>query len=224
MWERVKNMDEIWNKIHKSREWGEYPSEYVIRFVARNYYNRQRNKVKILDFGCGGGNHTWYLAREGFDTYAFDGSEYAVDNARRKLEKENLNAHFSVYDGIKIEYDSDFFDAVIDNVCVYANTIDNIKKMYGNIYRVLKKNGKILTVCFGKKTFGYGLGKEIEEDTYSIIKEGPLHDRGISHFFDEISISEIVRKEGFSNIIIDKIIYTDLGHPVEQIVLQAEKL
>ncbi len=40
------------------------------------------------------GAHTWYLAREGFDVYAFDGSKSAVAKAAQRLEKEHLKAHF----------------------------------------------------------------------------------------------------------------------------------
>lgn len=67
----MKSFSEEWEKIHSTQEWGRYPSETVIRFIARNYYKTEREKIKILDFGCGAGAHTWYLAREGFDVYAF---------------------------------------------------------------------------------------------------------------------------------------------------------
>lgn len=66
----MKSFSEEWEKIHSTQEWGRYPSETVIRFIARNYYKTEREKIKILDFGCGAGAHTWYLAREGFDVYA----------------------------------------------------------------------------------------------------------------------------------------------------------
>ncbi len=46
-----KSMSDEWEKVHHDREWGKYPSEPVIRFVARNYYKLDRNHVKILDFG-----------------------------------------------------------------------------------------------------------------------------------------------------------------------------
>ena len=85
----MKSFDETWEKIHAAQEWGKYPSEPVIRFVARNYYNGDRKAVKILDFGCGGGSHTWYLAREGFDTYGFDGSKSAVNKVEARLKKKN---------------------------------------------------------------------------------------------------------------------------------------
>ena len=51
----MKSFDDIWETIHATEEWGKYPSEPVIRFVARNYYNKDRRCITMLDFGCGGG-------------------------------------------------------------------------------------------------------------------------------------------------------------------------
>ena len=47
----MKSFDETWEEIHSTQEWGKYPSEPVIRFVARNYYKVDRKATKILDFG-----------------------------------------------------------------------------------------------------------------------------------------------------------------------------
>jgi len=219
-------VDKIWDEIHSSREWGAYPSEHVIRFFARNYYSdvRSGDIIKVLDFGCGGGAHTWYLAREGFKTYAFDGSKSAVKNAKKKLSSEGLNAEFKVGDGLNIEYDEDFFDAILDNVCIYANPIEDIKKMYKRIYSFLKWGGKLLTVCFSDNTYGFGRGTRLEDGTFSDIDEGPLKDRGICHFYNEDEILGILVEIGFKNVLIDKILYTDRGgYKVEQLVVQAEK-
>ena len=51
----MKSFSEEWEKIHSTQEWGRYPSETVIRFIARNYYKTEREKIKILDLGCGAG-------------------------------------------------------------------------------------------------------------------------------------------------------------------------
>ena len=117
-----KAIDTIWERIHETYSFGEYPTEHVIRFVARNYYNeRNRKNIKILDFGCGAGAHTWYLAREGFNTYAFDGSPSAVEKTKARLQQNGLEASLSVQDAVSIDYSENFFDAVIDNVCIYSN-------------------------------------------------------------------------------------------------------
>ena len=57
--EDEKSFDEYWEEVNSKTEWGQYPTEHVIRFIARNYYNRERMNTRILDFGCGGGAHTW---------------------------------------------------------------------------------------------------------------------------------------------------------------------
>ena len=82
-----KSFNQEWETVHSTQEWGMYPTEHVIRLVARNYYKTlERSKVKMLDFGCGTGAHTWYLAREGFDAYAFDGSESTIKRAKERFE------------------------------------------------------------------------------------------------------------------------------------------
>ncbi|SEQ17012.1 hypothetical protein SAMN02910369_01313 [Lachnospiraceae bacterium NE2001] len=139
------------------------------------------------------------------------------------MENENLKAHYFVGDGLDVALENNFFDSVLDNVCIYANHIEEIKKMYKRVYDFLKVGGKLITVCFGKETLGYGSGKEIEKDTFTDITYGMLKDRGIAHFFDEESIKQILIESGFKNIIIDRILYTDRGMKVEQYVAQADK-
>ena len=215
----MKSFDETWEEIHASQEWGKYPSEPVIRFVARNFYNKDRKSVKILDFGCGGGSHTWYLAKEKFDTYAFDGSKSAVKKVKNRLDQENLHADLRVSDALELDYETAFFDCVIDNATIYANYYQNIV----NMYEILKTGGKLFSVAFASGTTGYGTGKEIEKNTFADITEGSLAGRGISHFYEENELKSMVADIGFKNIVIDTLRFTDQGSVVEQFLLQAVK-
>ena len=219
----MKSFDETWEKIHAAQEWGKYPSEPLIRFVARNYYNGDRKAVKILDFGCGGGSHTWYLAREGFDTYGFDGSKSAVNKVEARLKEEKLQADLRVRDALELDYEDDFFDCVIDNATVYANRKENILKMYQQIYRMLKKGGKLFSVSFTTGTMGFGTGTKLEKNTFCDIIEGGLAGRGISHFYDENELINLLKETGFQNIVADTLRFTDRGNVVEQFLVQAEK-
>jgi len=220
---KMKSFSDEWEKIHSTRGWGQYPSEPIIRFVARNFYNKNRSEIKILDFGCGQGAHTWYLAREGFDTFAFDGSHSAVEKAKKYLEAENLKADFRVMDGVNLEYPNSFFDAVIDNVTICHNQIDNIQLMYKNVFRVLKKGGKLFTSSFSTDTSGYGSGKEIEKGTFFNVEYGPLKDKGNVHFWTQNDFFDIVKYAGFKNIKIDKNNYSDTGNVIDLLILTAEK-
>ena len=218
-----KSFNQEWEVIHSKQEWGMYPTEHVIRFVARNYYNTNRENTKVLDFGCGTGAHAWYLAREGFDTYGFDGSQNAIHRAEHRFRHEGLSAHFQVADALDINYPDDFFDAVIDNVCILGNLVDNINKMYENVYRMLKPGGKLLSTCFGKKTDGYGTGDALEKDTYVNITEGAMSGRGTIHFFDQSELKELLEKVGFIDIQMDTVLYTDRGVQIEQYITVAQK-
>lgn len=217
-----QSFDTIWETIHKNQEWGKYPSEPVIRYVARNYYNKIRKQIKILDFCCGAGSHTWYLAREGFDVYAFDGSKSAVNKVKDRLEKEGLKADLRVRDALELDYEDNFFDCVIDNVAIYANKFENITKMYEKIYDMTKQGGGIFTSVFSKHTTGYGMGEQIEKDTFINISCGVLKGRGIVHFYDESEISALLDKIGFCDIKTDLMHYTDNGNVVEQIFASAK--
>lgn len=219
----MKSFDDIWEKIHATQEWGKYPSEPVIRFVARNYYAKDRKAVRILDFGCGAGSHTWYLAKEGFDTYAFDGSESAMKKVRDRLEEEGLAAHLMVRDALELDYPKDYFDCVIDNAAIYANRYEHIVRMYQNVYEILKPGGMCFSISFSTETTGYGSGKELEKQTFCDLEEGCLKGRGVSHFYKKDDLSGLLLEVGFQHVIIDTMKYTDRGELVAQFLVQAEK-
>ena len=219
----MKTFDKTWETIHATQEWGKYPSEPVIRFVARNFYSRDRESTRILDFCCGAGSNTWYLAREGFNTYAFDGSPSAVQKTMNQLKRENLKADLRVRDALELDYEESFFDCVIDNVSIYANRFTNIIKMYEQIYKMLKNGGSIFSTVFSKNTTGYGMGEEIEKDTFTDIPCGSLAGRGTAHFFSVEEITDLFKKIGFHDIQTDLLNFTDRGSIVEQILVQAKK-
>lgn len=216
-------MDMIWEKIHATQEWGQYPAEHVIRFVARNYYKTDRKNVRILDFGMGGGAHTWYLAREGFDAYGFDGAPTAVKKVEERLKQQGFSAHLKCCDGVQTGYENAFFDAVIDNVCVDANSIADIECMYAEIFRILKTGGKLLTVCFDKKTTGYGTGTLVEPDTYTDMTEGIFVKSGLHHFFGREDLNALLLKTGFRNLRQESLVYTDRGSVISELITIAEK-
>lgn len=202
---------------------GVYPAEHIIRFIARNYYSKERSQIKILDFGCGVGAHTWYLSREGFDTYAFDISQTAIEKLQSRFEREMLKAHILSADGMNMPYENEFFDAIIDNVSIQSNRISDIKVMYSSVYSKLKTGGKFITVVFGKETTGYGTGKEIEAGTYEGITKGCLQGVGCRHFFEKSELKEILEMIGFKNIELEFITYSDRGNIVNQLMAVGEK-
>lgn len=209
----MKSFDNIWEKVHSREDWGQYPSEDVVRFIARNYYKCDRKNIKILDFGCGAGSNTWYMAREGFDVYGFDGSASAIQKCESRLVSENLTASLKVADALEAGYEDNYFDCVIDSAVIYANTPEAINKMYYNIYHMLKPGGKLFaTGLFTIRMLGNEKRIDIGIRTYRDFEEGIFKDRGIVHLYDSPDeIKAMLSEFGFYDICVDKAMRTDSG-------------
>lgn len=220
------NAIESWKQIHESRDWGEWPSIDVVRFISRRFPGNQNQEYKILDFGCGTGANTWFMARKGFECYAFDCSESAIKKAEKKIagEKVNGTVHFSVADGAALKYADEFFDCVVDGACIYCNTIDRIMHIYEDVYRMMKPGAYLYSTMFSIGTTGYQTGTEIEKNTFSNLTEGPMAGQGTIHFYESSEeIKEILETVGFSNIEIDTTKYTDCGNVIEYYMVSCVK-
>ncbi len=187
--------DEGWNKVFTDNEWGKYPPEELVRFVARNYYNvNDRAKIKFLELGSGTGANIVYLAKEGFDATGIDGSKVGVDRTKKRLATENLSARLFIGDVVSLPFDDQSFDCVIDNECIYANSFAESKKIISETCRVLRKGGKFYSKTFMTGTYGDGNGEKFgnEKNTYSRIREGALRkDYGLIRFTDKDEIQEL---------------------------------
>ncbi len=139
--------DKKWEEVHAEREWGRYPKEELVRWVASNYYNvEDRSALRFLDLGCGGGASTWFLAREGFTVTALDGSQNAMKRLGEKPYMRLLQATGVVADAIRLPFKDNSFDAVIDIVCVAHNDKYDIDSIVKEITRVLKPGGRVFSV------------------------------------------------------------------------------
>jgi N,N'-diacetyllegionaminate synthase len=197
--------DSNWEKIYSSKEWGKYPPEELIRFIARNFYNKKiRSNVNVLDLGCGTGVGSWFIAREGFSSYGIDGSETAIKIAKQRFEEENLLGNFKVGDLINLDYPHNFFDAVIDLAALQHNKIEDIKLILNKVYSTIKPGGKLFSLMLSKSSkFNH---KELD---------------GYTHFFEENEIKELF--SGFNNLIIETSERSDGGNTISHFVVSAEK-
>jgi SAM-dependent methyltransferase len=143
----IESWDATWEKVHQTQEWGKYPPEELIRFIATNFHKApDRKAVRILDLGCGSGACIWYLAREGFTVYGIDGSKTAIQKAEQRLREENLRGEFRVSDIIRLPYPPSFFDCAIDVCSIQHNRFSMAKRIVKEVYRVLKPKGRFFSM------------------------------------------------------------------------------
>lgn len=191
----------IWEEVHQSREWGKYPPEYVIRFLARNFYGApKRDHIRLLDLGCGAGACTWYFAREGFAVSGIDGSKTAIKKANYRLNAEGLSAELQVGDFTNLPWPNGHFDAVVDNLTLCCNRSEHCRQVVSEVDRVLKPGGRLLSAAFSDRTWGYGLGRSIEPGGFSDVTEGPLRGLGFVLFMGRSQLDELYSPLGVPTI------------------------
>ncbi len=195
--------DPIWEEVFIQQEWGKYPGESLIRFIARNYYKLNRPDVKILEIGCGAGANIWYMSREGFDVYGIDGSETAIGKASQLLVDENLSAKLTVGDIIQLPYADGFFDAVVDVECICCNSINDSKKILSEVTRILKPSGQFYSRTFSEKMYVGKQNFRISALEYNNISDGPLAGKGFVRLMDNESI-DILYGSQFKILSIDR--------------------
>ena len=178
--------DPAWEDVFSTRDWGRYPPEELIRFVARHFFKAtDRTRIKILEIGCGAGANIWFLAREGFQTFGIDGSPTAVAKANKYLKGENLPARLLVGDAARLGalYLPGSFDAVIDVCCLQHNRAEEVRAILNQARIALKPGGRMFSMMCAAGTWGDGLGRAVEPGSYVDVSEGPYAGKGLVHFF-----------------------------------------
>lgn len=187
--------DSTWENVFRSRHWGKYPSEELIRFVARNFYqSADRSSVKLLEIGCGPGGNCWFFAREGFQTFGVDGSPSAISQAKNRLDQECplWRGELKIGDFTSLDWPSESMDAFVDNEAVYCNSYEASKLAYKEAARVLlKKGGRFFVRAFAVGSYGYGTGESVGHNAF-ICSEGPLLGLGYARFTDREELTDIL--------------------------------
>lgn len=101
-----------------------------------------RSGMTLLDAGCGTGNFSLKLARQGCHVLGVDISPDMLSIARHKAEQEQLSIEFLEMD----LYDLHFADHSFDGVFTMAawEFIKDEERAFAEMYRVLKPGGKLL--------------------------------------------------------------------------------
>jgi SAM-dependent methyltransferase len=221
---RDSTWDPVWEEIFKRREWGRYPPEHIVRFVALNFGRAtNRGSVHLLEIGCGPGANVWFMAHEGFAVSGIDGSATAIQKANQRLAGEGLSADLRVGDFAELPWPDSCFDGVVENASLYTNPWSNIRQALHEVHRVLKPESLLLSTFFTDKTWGYGQGDMIETDGFINLREGPLAGAGFCLFLKRARVADLFGD--FAEINVERVSHTLDGeqHLIEQFVITCRK-
>lgn len=105
---------------------------------------------EVLDYGCGNGVHSVFLAKQGAKMVGIDLSEPLLRIAKERAKKEGVGgrAEFLLMDCEELKFPNNSFDVIFDGGTF--SSLD-VKKAYPELARVLKPTGFLV----GIETFGH---------------------------------------------------------------------
>jgi SAM-dependent methyltransferase len=106
---------------------------------------------RVLDVGCGSGEHVLMAARTGCDAVGIDISSTAIRLAAAKAEERRIPARFVVGDARRLDSLSEQFDVALD--CGLFHVFDDEDRLpfVESLARVVRPGGRYFMLCFSEE-------------------------------------------------------------------------
>ncbi len=157
-------------KKYGTQNWIDKPTifiEQVVQFFPRS--------GRVLELAAGQGQDARYLAKLGFRVLCTDQSDYGLQEAKRKAERENLSIAFQKIDLSKpLPFASNEFDVVYSHLGLHYFDKQTTLFLFSEIRRILKPSG-ILAALFNTvddPEIRSNEFEKIEDDYYHEISTG----------------------------------------------------
>ncbi|MFC1729392.1 class I SAM-dependent methyltransferase [candidate division KSB1 bacterium] len=149
------NMDEIYRKLPLEKiPWNiESPPDELVKLIESGIIQ----PCKTIDFGCGTGSYTVYLAGRGFDVTGVDISPTAIEIARNNAVNKGATCQFIVSDVLgDLAEVRETFDFAYDWELLHHIFPEHREKYIQNVYRKLNPDSSYYSLCFSEKNRQFG--------------------------------------------------------------------
>jgi SAM-dependent methyltransferase len=128
---------------------------------------------RVLDVGCGTGEHVLMAAGLGLPAAGVDFSPAALAIARRKAAERNLNVRFTVHDALDLGALSERFDTVLDCGLFHVFDDDDRGRYVDSLREVLTPGGRYFMLCFSdRQPGGFGPRRVRREEIEAAFADG----------------------------------------------------
>ncbi len=109
---------------------------------------------RVLDVGCGTGEHASLAASLGFDTTGIDGAPLAIEKAQAKARERGLDVRFVVGDVLELASFGERWDTVLDCGVFHVFDDDERGVYVENLAAAVSPGGRYFMLCFSDEQPG----------------------------------------------------------------------
>jgi cyclopropane fatty-acyl-phospholipid synthase-like methyltransferase len=109
---------------------------------------------RVLDAGCGTGEHALLAARYGAEAVGVDMSARAIERAREKAAARRLRVRFEVADALSLADLGQTFDTIIDSGLFHVFDDASRARYVASLASVLHPGGRCHLMCFSDRQPG----------------------------------------------------------------------
>ena len=128
---------------------------------------------RVLDAGCGTGEHTLLAASKGADAFGIDISPRAIQRARDKAAARGIAARFEVADALNLGQLGLTFDTVIDSGLFHVFDDQDRARYVASLAAVLRDGGRCYLMCFSDRQPGdFGPRRVSQDELRAAFRDG----------------------------------------------------
>jgi SAM-dependent methyltransferase len=120
--------------------------------------------ARLLDAGCGTGEHVLLAASHGADATGVDISPQAIAKARDKAARRGLTARFEVADALRLGQLGMTFDVVVDSGVFHIFDDADRERYVASLAAVLQPGGHCYLMCFSDRQPGTAGPRRVSQD------------------------------------------------------------